>query len=118
MLGIEKTACIVDRCAVYEHLHLSEATVASKNLEKSIFRLYTAILSFLAQAIQRTKGAHYHRTRLGCAAADSFSDNHIQSVFTTGQISDYFKAVEELERTVGYDADTAETLCIIRLAVL
>jgi len=116
MLGIEKTACIVDRCAVYEHLHLSEATVASENLEKSISRLYTAILSFLAQAIQRSIGAHYRRTRLGCAAANSFSDNRIQSVFTTGQISDYFKAVEELERTVGYDADTAETQCIIRLA--
>jgi len=117
MLGIEKTACIVDRCAVYEHLHLSDATVSSKNLQKSIFRLYTAILSFLAQAIQRSKGTRYRRTGLGCAAADFSSDNHIQSVFTTGQISDYFKAVEELERTVGYDADTAETQCIIRLAV-
>ncbi|KAI5841656.1 hypothetical protein BZA05DRAFT_211611 [Tricharina praecox] len=69
LLGIEKIAGIVDRCAVLEHLHLGDATAASKNLEKSISRLYTAILRFFAKAIQRSK------------------DNPIDAVYTTGKIS-------------------------------
>jgi len=65
LVGLEKTACLIDRCAVYELLYLNEATAASGNLEKSMLRLYTAILKFLAKAIERSKCAKYsRRTRL------------------------------------------------------
>jgi len=33
LVGLEKTACLIDRCAVYELLYLNEATEASGNLE-------------------------------------------------------------------------------------
>jgi len=65
LVGLEKTACLIDRCALYELLYLKEATAASGNLEKSMLRLYTAILKFLAKAIMRSKCAKYSRwTRL------------------------------------------------------
>jgi len=65
LVGLEKTACLIDRCAVYELLYLNEATAASGNLEKSMLQLYTAILKFLAKAIERSKCAQYsRRTRL------------------------------------------------------
>jgi len=65
LVGLEKTACLIDRCAVYELLYLNEATEASGNLEKSMLRLCTAILKFLAKAIESSKCAEYsRRTRL------------------------------------------------------
>jgi hypothetical protein len=36
MIGLEKTAYSIDRCAVYELLYLNIETAASKNLEKSL----------------------------------------------------------------------------------
>jgi len=56
LIGLEKTACIIDRCAIYEFLYLYSATEASDNLKKSMLRLYTAILKFLAKAIKRSEG--------------------------------------------------------------
>jgi len=65
LVGLEKTACLIDRCTVYELLYLNEAMEASRNLEKSMLRLYTAILKFLAKAIESSKCAKYsRRTRL------------------------------------------------------
>ena len=52
LVGLEKTACLIDRCAVYEFLYTNGDSAASKNLEKSIIRLYTAILRFLTKAIK------------------------------------------------------------------
>ncbi|KAI5842361.1 hypothetical protein BZA05DRAFT_192690 [Tricharina praecox] len=57
LVGLEKSVCITDWCAIYEHLYLNKTTEASQNLEKSILRLYTAILKFLAKSIVRLKGA-------------------------------------------------------------
>ena len=65
LVGLEKTAYLIDRCAVYELLYLNEATEASRNLEKSMLWLYTAVLKFLAKAIESSKCAKYsRRTRL------------------------------------------------------
>jgi len=64
LVGLEKTACLIDRCTVYELLYLNEAAAASGNLEKSMLRLYTAILKFLAKAIERSKVEYSCRTRL------------------------------------------------------
>ena len=52
LVGLEKTACLIDRCTIYEILYTNGDTAASKNLEKSILRLYTAILKFLTEAIE------------------------------------------------------------------
>ena len=49
LVGLEKTACLIDRCTVYEVLYANGDSAASKNLEKSILQLYTAILKFLAK---------------------------------------------------------------------
>ena len=56
LVGLEKTACLIDRCTIYELLYTNGDSAASKNLEKSILRLYTAILKFLAKAIKTLNG--------------------------------------------------------------
>jgi hypothetical protein len=64
LVGLEKTAGLIDRCTVYEILYLNGDPAASRNLEKSILRLCTAILTFLAEAIKRSKGENSRRRRL------------------------------------------------------
>ena len=56
LVGLEKTTCLIDRCTIYELLYINENSAASKNLEKSILLLYTAILKFLAKAIRVLDG--------------------------------------------------------------
>ena len=56
LVGLEKTACFIDRCTVYEVLYTNQDSAASKNLENSILRLYAAILKFLAKAITMMNG--------------------------------------------------------------
>ena len=56
LVGLEKTACLIDRCTIYEFLYANADSAASQNLEKSILRLYTAILKFLAKAIKMWNG--------------------------------------------------------------
>ena len=65
LVGLEKTACLIDRCTIYELLYINENSTASKNLEKSILRLYTAILKFLAKAVREPDGECF-RVRLYC----------------------------------------------------
>ena len=65
LVGLEKTAYLIDRCAIYELLYLNEATAASGNPEELMLRLYTVISKFLAKAIESSKCAKYsRRTRL------------------------------------------------------
>ena len=65
LVGLEKTACLIDRCTVYELLYTNGDSAASKILEMSILRLYTAILKFFAKAIKLLNGK-YSRIRLYC----------------------------------------------------
>ncbi|KAA8894567.1 hypothetical protein FN846DRAFT_999693 [Sphaerosporella brunnea] len=90
LIGLEKTACLMDRCAAYESLYLKPEITASKTLENSLLRLYVAILEYLAKAIKTSK------------------DNLIQAVFTTEELTGYLEKVEGLEKTVKYDSDVAE----------
>ena len=122
LVGLEKTACLIDRCTIYEFLYTNGDSAASKNLEKSIIRLYTAILKFLAKAIKMLNG-WYFQIRLYLylyrlpvflsTAANYFSGGRLMAVFTGG-ISDYLDEVEQLEKTVGQDASVAEAQCIIQ----
>ncbi|KAI5786153.1 hypothetical protein FPQ18DRAFT_296304, partial [Pyronema domesticum] len=89
-VGLENIAGLVHRCTLYELLYLSEDSCGSKNLEKSIVRLYIAILKFLAKSIGKLK------------------QNRLKAVFTAEDISNYLGNVENLEKTVGYDADVAK----------
>jgi hypothetical protein len=63
LIGLEKTAGIIDRCTAYELLYLNGDS-ASERLEKSILALYTAILKYLDEAITRSKGEHSRRRKL------------------------------------------------------
>ena len=118
LVGLEKTACLIDRCAIYESL-CTDDSAASANLEKSILRLYTAILKFLAKSIKISNGKYsaFHRNHpspsVNSSRADSFSDNLYKPVFG-GAISNYLDEVEQLEKTVGQDASVAEAQCIIQ----
>ncbi|KAF8417598.1 hypothetical protein EV426DRAFT_578107 [Tirmania nivea] len=97
LIGLEKIAPLIERCMLYEffYLHLDNTGEggrgrASQNLEKSILLLYIKILKFLAQAIQR------------------LNENRIKAVFTTEDISDDLRKIEDLGRTVALDADVTE----------
>ncbi|KAI5792038.1 hypothetical protein FPQ18DRAFT_291967, partial [Pyronema domesticum] len=90
LVGLENIAGLIQRCTLYELLYLSEDSSGSKILEKSMLQLYIAILKFLAKAIGKLK------------------QNRLKAVFTTEDISNYLGKVENLEKTVGYDADVAK----------
>ncbi|KAI5790570.1 hypothetical protein FPQ18DRAFT_277531, partial [Pyronema domesticum] len=90
LVGLENVACLIHRCTLYELLYLSENSCGSKNLQESMLRLYIAILKFLAKAIDKLK------------------QNRLKAVFTTEDISNYLGNVENLEKTVGHDADVAK----------
>ncbi|KAF8422189.1 hypothetical protein EV426DRAFT_535554, partial [Tirmania nivea] len=95
LIGLEKIAPLIDRCTVYEFFYLHVDNTASQNLEKSILRLYIKILKFLAQAIQSN-------------SANCFAENRIKAVFTTEDISNDLREIEDLGRTVALDADVTE----------
>ena len=63
LVGLEKTAYLIDRCTVCEYLCTDGDSAASKTLEKSILCLYTAVLKFIAWAIRILNG-EYSRIRL------------------------------------------------------
>ena len=111
LVGLEKTACLINRCTVYESLYINRNSATSKNLETSILRLYTAILKFLAKAIEMLHGDH--RKSFLSTAANSSSDNYLEAAFTEG-ISNYLDEVEQLGGAVGHDASVAGAQCIVR----
>ena len=111
LVGLEKTACLIDRCTVYEVLYTNGESAAPRNLEKSIIRLYTAILKFLAKAIKMLNGDR--RKVFLSSAANSSSENCLEAAFTES-ISSYFNEVEQLEETVGHDASVAGAQWIIQ----
>ncbi len=53
LVGLEKVSHLVSRCNVYEALYRTsiQGEAAISDLERSLVRLYTAILDFLATAI-------------------------------------------------------------------
>ena len=82
-----------------------------------MLRLYTAILKCLAKAIESSKCAKYSRRERLLSPLILFSDNHIKAVFTTGETSNYFDDIKELEETVARDATLAEAQCIIQRSI-
>jgi flagellin-specific chaperone FliS len=66
LIGLEKSSNIIDRCAVYESLYLQKDVEASRNLQKTILKLYTAILKYLVHAIVVSKGEFSFHTECPC----------------------------------------------------
>ncbi|KAI5841657.1 hypothetical protein BZA05DRAFT_344843, partial [Tricharina praecox] len=116
LVGLEKTAYLIHRCAIYELLYFTEATRASKNLELSMLALYVAILKFLAKAIQRSKVEYSSSDK--AFPANPSTDTRVEAVFTTGEIVEYFEDVTSLEETVERDAAVAEAQCFESLRTL
>jgi len=79
LIGLEKTICIVARCAIYELLYLDRTrTAAASNLEKSIVKLYSEILKFVAKGIAKSKGVLPWIAFYG-GVADSFISQRVTS---------------------------------------
>ncbi|KAF8416300.1 hypothetical protein EV426DRAFT_686871, partial [Tirmania nivea] len=97
LIGLEKITPLINRCTLYELFYLHVDNTVSQNLEKSILRLYIAILKFLAKAIQ---------------SANCFTENRVKAVFTTEDISDDLRKIEDLGRTVALNADATEAQSI------
>ncbi|KAL8934772.1 MAG: hypothetical protein Q9216_005740 [Gyalolechia sp. 2 TL-2023] len=67
--GLETVSGYITRCTLYEHLYLSKPSSARAELELTLLRLYTAILTYLARARR-----HYDKgtiRRLGASVIDS-----------------------------------------------
>jgi hypothetical protein len=80
MIGLEKTTCIIARCAIYELLYLNRARTASAdNLEKSIIKLYREILKFVVKAIAKSKGALPGESLMRVALTVPFPRGSLQS---------------------------------------
>ena len=80
LIGLEKTACIIARCAIYESLYLNGVrTDAADDLRKLTVQLYTAILSFVAKAIARSKGALFGEPSVVIVLTSSFPRGSLQS---------------------------------------
>ena len=110
LVGLEKTACLIDKCTIYELLYTNRFT-ASRNLEESILQLYTAILKFLAKAIKMLNGGP---PEAPSDVTNRFSASHLKAVFI-GEISDYLDEVKQLGNAVEQRASVAEAQCIIPL---
>ena len=67
MVGLEKTACLIVRCTVYELLYTNRDSVASNHLEQSTLRLYTAILKFFAKVINILNGGYFQNKADHCS---------------------------------------------------
>jgi len=57
VVGVERAACLIGRCAIYEQLYLTgdvptNAKEATENLRKGLLALYTAILQALCRLIR------------------------------------------------------------------
>jgi hypothetical protein len=48
--GIETTAIVVARCAIFEHFYLNEASMVKDQIHARLVALYTAILLYLSKA--------------------------------------------------------------------
>src|SRR5258706_12260382 len=101
MVGLEKTASLLARCIQYDSLYTNRDFAASKTLEKSILRLYTAILKFLAKAAEILNGEYSQKT------VNHRLDKALNVVLRLA-ISNYLDEVELLEKTFVQAADVAE----------
>ena len=57
IVGVERAACLIGRCAIYEQLYLTgdvpkNAKEATENLRKGLLALYTVILQALCRLIR------------------------------------------------------------------
>ncbi|KAF8541975.1 hypothetical protein BDD12DRAFT_775371, partial [Trichophaea hybrida] len=86
LIGLEKSSNLIDRCAIYESVYLKEDIVASTALEKTILQLYTAILKFLADALELSK-------------------RNVVGLYTVERISALLGDIERCENTLDRDAN-------------
>src|SRR5258706_13486696 len=92
MVGLEKTASLLARCIQYDSLYTNADSAASKNLEKSILRLYTAILKFLAKAAEILNGEYSQKK------ANPHSNKALKVELGLA-LANYIDEVELLEKT-------------------
>ena len=84
-----------------------EPTDASKNLEGTVLKLYTAILKYLVSGVKNAQSepvpndSKYYTT-------NTSSESAVQGVFTIEELSKYLNDIDALEKTVGYNVQTAE----------
>ena len=82
LIGVEKTACIITRCTLYEALYLNRArTVAADILEASTVQLYRKIPKFVARGVAKSKGDLSRRCSMVVALTLPSPRGSLQSCF-------------------------------------
>jgi hypothetical protein len=57
LIGLEKSSNLIARCAIYESVYLKEDANISRSLEKVMLKVYTAILKYVAKAIEASRSS-------------------------------------------------------------
>ena len=100
--GIERITYIINRCTIYELLHLHnqqpdpDAKLALKNLKGKLVTLYALVLTFLVKAIQTYgKGA----------ASKTFL-----AIFNSSILTDFLNDCQMLEQELEYEVNNCDRL--------
>lgn len=93
MIGLEKTAYIIDRCVIYEELYVTTPIPTVRTLKRILIQLYQAILVFFAQTIKRFEG-ELNGIIIGCDGLALMEiENVLRSIFTTEDLGKYLDLV-------------------------
>ena len=99
--GIERMTCLINRCRIYEILHLQHEQVeqeelkqALSSLRSSLLTLYVNILTFLESAIQTFGHSSVTRT--------------FRAVLTPDKVSGFLESCDNLEKDLKHEVDNCE----------
>jgi hypothetical protein len=96
---------------VYESVYLTQDCSASTNLEKAILQLYTAILQYLAKAVEVSTCECYLYLYTFAIVTDFSSGNVARCIFAVEELSQSIGKIEANEIAVEHDCNAAEAQC-------
>lgn len=97
LIGLEKAACLISRCKIYEILYLRQnpPSQGAPNLELALIELYTIVLRFLAKANQ---------------LYDSFIKRQVYGVLNPNEVNKIVDECTRQEQQVEFDATNCERI--------
>lgn len=124
LVGLEKIAVLIDRCALYEKLYLGKSLGlnSSRNLEKVLTLLYSAILTYLSRAkqfyAQNTAGTinplslqRLFRAHVKLTCVRVIKVRIASGIFDTGGFEPLLNAIQTQDDAVFKAASVTEAEC-------
>lgn len=111
LIGLEKTAYLFDRCAIYETLYIKTGRSQSPALENILLRLYDAVLAFLAEAIKRSQSEPSIALQFFEVLQLTLEGGVLKSVFSVEELGKYLDRVKEYEDDLVKQVQVADIEC-------